>query len=359
VHLEELAGPLGIWQHATGIAPNEAFGYCTDDVARALSLDLLHRHQLGWDAVRPDVLRSLAFLREAFDPATGSFRNFRSANGTWLDGVGSEDCQGRALLAIGETARSAPDQAMRLEAGALFRAALPVASRLTALRAISSALLGCDAVLEGGFAGDTSRTMASLAGRLRLVFGRLDLDGGWPWPEPVLTYENALLPRALIVAGRRLADPELGRIGLRVLDWLIDVQTSRGGEFSPIGNRGWWPRGGKRGRFDQQPIEAAATILAAAVALDVTADVRYRRAADAAYGWFLGDNDAGVSVADVIRGGCRDGLSARSVSLNQGAESTLMWLTALETIRHVRSLAAVAVTTRTRDEAALMVGVRP
>ena len=30
-------------------------------------------------------------------------------------------------------------------------------------------------------------------------------DRAWPWPEPVLTYENGLVPRALIVAGARLA----------------------------------------------------------------------------------------------------------------------------------------------------------
>ena len=161
------------------------------------------------------------------------------------------------------------------------------------------------------------------------------IDGSdWPWPEPVLTYENALLPRALIVAGRRLGDAGLERRGLEVLDWLIAVQVADDGAFSPIGNDGWWRRGGPRSHFDQQPIEATAMILACEAALAASPEPRYREAAERAYGWFLGDNDVGLPVAIPATGGCQDGLEPQGVNLNQGAESTLMWLTALEHMRH-------------------------
>ncbi len=360
VHLEELGGPLGIWQHASRTVPDRSFGYCTDDVARALTVDLLHAHELGWEAVAPDARRSLAFLRAAFDPATASFRNFRSADGAWLDAVSSEDSQGRALLALGSAVRDGPEAAVRREAGSLFEAALPMARRLTSPRAVSSAILGCDAALDAGLPGDSLRTLVGLAGRLGRAFGGLDLDGGWPWPESVLTYENALLPHALIVAGHRLADPDLRRMGLRVLDWLIRVQTSPDSSFSPVGNDGWWPRDGARSRFDQQPIEPAAMILAASAALRETHDEPYRRAAEAAYAWFLGGNDAGIPVADASTGGCHDGLSPRGVNLNQGAESTLMWLTALETMRSIRSRAAAvaAAAARPRPTRRRLVSVR-
>ena len=334
-----MTGPFGIWQHAQGVTPDEAFGSCTDDVARALTVDLLHRRTLGWEAVSPSARRSLAFLVAAFDPSTGSFRNFRNADGAWLDAGGSQDSQGRALLAIGTAAREAPEVAMRVEAQSLFRAALPGARRLTSPRAIASAILGCDAALSGGMVGETERTFAHLAGRLRRTFSGLDLDGDWPWPEETLTYENALLPHALIIAGRRLSDPRLRSVGLTVLDWLIAVQTSRRGMFTPIGNDCWWSRGATRSRFDQQPIEATAMILAAAAAYEATEDASYCRSAEAAYGWFLGENEAGLGVADILTGGCRDGLSQDHVSGNQGAESTLMWLTALETMRQLRTLA--------------------
>lgn len=342
IHLGELDGPLGTWQHATGVAPNESFGYCTDDVARALVVDLLHRRSIGWEAVSAHAWRSCTFLRDAFDPAAAWFRNLRAADGVWLDELASEDCQGRALLALGIAARDAPEVPMRLEAAALLVAALPGARRLTSLRAVASAVLGCEAAIAAGIDGETDRTFAQLVGRLRRAFQSLDLDGDWPWPEPLLAYENVLLPHALIVAGGRLGEPKLTQVGLHVLDWLIRVQTARNGSFSPIGNAGWWPRRGIRSRFDQQPIEATATILAASAAFEATQDDRYRVAAEAAYGWFLGDNDVGIPVADVATGGCHDGLSARGVSRNEGAESTLMWLMALETIRRMRAGRAAA-----------------
>jgi hypothetical protein len=339
-HLDRMTGPLGIWQHADGTQPDPDFGTCTDDVARALTVDLLHRHTLGWEAVAPDARRSLAYLAAAFDPATGGFHDFRDATGAWLDDVGSQDCQGRALTSLGIAAREAPEVAMRGQALALLVAALPGAARLTSPRAVASAILGCEAALDGDAAGALRPVFRQLVERLVRAFDTVDLDGDWRWPEEVLAYENALLPRALIVAGRRLADPDLRRRGLAVLDWLIEIQTSRRGLFTPIGNDGWWPRGLSRSQWDQQPIEATALILACTAAFEVTEDAGYRRAAEAAYGWFLGDNEAGLVVADVVTGGCHDGLEKHGVNLNQGAESTLMWLTAVEAIRALRTRAS-------------------
>ena len=134
-------------------------------------------------------------------------------------------------------------------------------------------------------------------------------------------------------------------MGLLALDWLIDVQTSDAGRFSPIGSNGFWPRGGTRARFDQQPIEATALILAAEVALAQTDEPRYLDAIERAYGWFLGDNDVGLAMADPATGACFDGLEPADVNRNQGAESTLMWLTALEHVRAIRRPASAAVAT--------------
>jgi hypothetical protein len=351
LHLAELTGPLGIWQHASGTAPDRSHGYCTDDVARALGVDLLHGLELGWTAVRDDARRSLDFLRAAYNPALGLVRNFRSADGEWLDEAGSQDCQGRALLALGSAIAAAADPAFATDpafaadAADLFMALLPGAGRQTSLRACASAILGCDAALDGPVgtadSGPVRRTLVALAGRLDGAFAASDPDDGWPWPEPILTYENALLPRAMVAAGLRLGLDGYTARGLRALDWLIGVQT-RSGVFSPVGNRGWWPKNGRRARFDQQPIDAAATVLAAAAALEATGDPRYRVAAQAAYGWFLGDNAPGLMVVDVLTGGCRDGLSATAVNANQGAESTLAWQITLETLRRLRSPARSA-----------------
>jgi hypothetical protein len=278
----------------------------------------------------------MGYLEAAFDESLGVFRNFRGADGHWLDETPSQDSQGRALLALGTTIRTAPEVPLRRAASTLLEAALAGAARLTSPRAVASAILGLDAAMEGGMSGPMGLTFARLVGRLDRTFAGVELDDEWTWPEPVLAYENALLPHALIVAGRRLGDARMRRVGLAVLDWLIEAETARGGNFSPVGNNGWWERGGPRARFAQQPIEATATIHAATAAFDVTGDPRYRRAAEAAYGWFLGENDGGLLVADVATGGCHDGLHQDHVSENQGAESTLMWLTAVEVMRSLR-----------------------
>jgi hypothetical protein len=353
-----MSGALGIWQHARGSVPDETHGMCTDDVARALTVDLLQANTLGWGAVRESAARSLTFISAAWNPASGFFRNVRSADGSWLDEAGSQDTQGRALLAIGTATRDLPDVEMRIEAQALFEAALPVAGRLTSPRAIASAILGCDGALGSGMRGGAERYFVLLVRRLRGAFSVVQLEGDWPWPEHTLTYENALLPHALIAGGRRLSDGHIRSVGLTVLDWLIETQTSRSGTFSPVGNDGWWTHEGPRSQFDQQPIEATAMILAASAAYEATRDAGYVRAAEAAYGWFLGANDAGLMMADIVTGACHDGLSADRVNVNQGAESTLMWLTAVETMRGLRTKTMAARSTRVFGRATTLVEVR-
>lgn len=346
-HLDAMTGDLGIFQHAIGSRPDPAHGYCVDDVARALEVDLLHGRSLGWSVVAESVRRGLRFLDDAFDAPSGRFMNFRQVDGEWIDGPGSNDSLGRAMLALGETIAGAPDARIVEAAESLFARALPAAGKVTSPRAQASVVLACAAVTRATavigssderdlmLGAAASAAMRRLATGLHVRF--LDFARpGWPWPEATLTYENALLPRALIVAGHRLGADAMQRIGLQVLDWLIEVQTAPKGHLSPIGN-GWWPRTGAKSQFDQQPIEATALLLAAEAAHVATGDPRYLAAMEQAYGWFLGANDLRRRLADPARGSGRDGLTASGVNTNEGAESTLMWLMAAEHIRAMRS----------------------
>ena len=333
-HLEALSDDIGIMQHAIGARPDPAHGYCTDDVARALQVDLLHAVELGWHAVAARARRNLDFLDEALDRRTGRFRNFRLVDRSWIADPGSEDCHGRAMLALGEAMAGAPDTDFAASAGRLFVEALPAAARLRALRARASVVLACDAASR--FAPSaTARTYPLLAGQLRATFDAVP-RAAWRWPENRLTYENGLPARALLVAGRYLHSQPTIDLGLQVIDWLIDIQMDPAGHLSPVGNT-WWSRGGDKPQFDQQPIEATALLLAAGSAHDVTHDRRYRSAIEQAYGWFLGANDLGISVAVPEHGAGHDGLTPSGVNDNRGAESTLMWLIALEHVRAVRS----------------------
>jgi hypothetical protein len=339
-HLEVLTNQIGIMQHAQGARPDPNHGYCTDDVARALMVDLLHQHELGWQAVAPSAERNVAFLTEAFVETTGRFRNLRRWDGAWLDVPGSEDADARALQALGEVMASAPDGTLRDDAAALFERALPTASQVDSLRPRAAVILACEAAVRSGLSHVVAGIYPRVADDLGQSFTDREADTDWPWPEALVTYENELPPQALIIAGRRFDRPGMVRAGLRVLDWLIDAQTSADGQLRSVGNAGWWPRGGRAARFDQQPISTTTLLLAAETAFEETADPRYRDAVESAYGWFLGHNDAHAPVADPTTGAGADGIGPAGVSRNQGAESTLMWLIALEHMRALRARSA-------------------
>jgi len=146
---------------------------------------------------------------------------------------------------------------------------------------------------------------------------------GWDWFEPDLAYDNARLCEGLLKAGQALGDREMIEVGLATLDWLVGVQTGPRGSFRPVGSNGFGRPYALPLAYDQQPLEAAATIDAAATAFTITGDERWERVARDAFGWFFGDNDGGIPLADVATGGCFDGLMATGINRNQGAESIL------------------------------------
>ena len=212
------------------------------------------RAELGWGAVEASAWRSLRFLGEAFDPAERRFRNFRGADEGWSRSEPSEDSQGRAAAGAGHRAgpgrRPAP---RRPGAWTCSRPRCPAPARLA--RPPRDRIVGAGVRRRAGQRRARRRAPRRDGDRARAPRGACcahafattgDHGSDWPWPEPVLTYENALLPRALIVAGRRLGDAALERTGLAVLDWLIDVQAADDGAFSPIGNDGWWRAGRPR-----------------------------------------------------------------------------------------------------------------
>lgn len=331
-HLRRLTDDTGIFQHAIYAIPNRLHGYCTDDNARALVAALLHYDLERDPTVLPLVDVYLSFLHHAFNPQTRRFHNFMGYDRRWLEEAGSEDTHGRAIWALGLTATLAPTEAVFSFATRLFHSALEVMPNLNAPRAWAFALVGIHAYLER-LGGDTQarRVRAALAERLQQRF--TDHAGAdWPWCEDVVTYDNAKLPHALILSGQWIPDPRMTEMGLRALEWLVDLQLQSDGNVSLIGNQGWIDRRGKRARFDQQPIEAMALIEACAEAHRCTHDVVWLERARAFLGWFLGSNDTQAVLYDYHTAGCRDGLHADGPNLNQGAESTLAWLVSLLTV---------------------------
>ena len=192
-------------------------------------------------------------------------------------------------------------------------------------RAMSFAALGAAEVLvDQPHHGGARRLLADCVE----VIGRPADDPAWTWPEARLTYANAVLAEALIVAGALLARPDVLDDGLTALRWLLRRETLDG-HLSPTGDGGAGPDD-RPPMFDQQPIEAAAMADACARAYAVTGDPTWRDGVELAVGWFLGANDLGVPMLDVERGGGYDGLQVGGVNHNQGTESTLAMITTLQ-----------------------------
>ena len=180
----------------------------------------------------------------------------------------------------------------------------------------------------------------TLTTRLMELFDRT-AKKDWPWFEEILSYDNAKLPHALIASGRAMGQKAMLDRGLQALRWLVELQTSETGDFRPIGNNGFYPRGGQRANFDQQPIEAHAMVSACLEAWRATSDFWWFEQAQRAFDWFLGWNDLGLELYSSNTGGCRDALHVDRVNQNQGAESTLAFLLSLAELRLAQSAATV------------------
>src|SRR5580692_2436284 len=338
-HLSRMTDSTGIFQHAILTVPNFSEGYCTDDNARAFILAAL-LSELGEE---PECVRTLAttcaaFLHHAFDFKSKRFHNLMSFDRRWLDEQGSEDCQGRALWALGVGVGRSPYPSFRSMAGQLFALALPALTEFTSPRAWAFGLIGIHEYL-GRLRGDSlvNQTRETLTAKLMDLFER-SCQPDWRWFEEELSYDNAKLAHALIVSGRATGQSAVFERGLEALRWLTELQTSEQGHFRPIGSNGFYRRGGPRASFDQQPIEAQATVSSCLEAYRVTSDLWWYQQAQRAFDWFIGWNDLGLELYSPETGGCRDGLHVDRVNRNQGAESTLAFLLSLSEMRLAQNM---------------------
>ena len=319
-HLLRLTDKIGLLEHAEGTTPRLEHGYCVDDVARGLVVVCREpepRHELVTLA-----RRYLYFLAQAQAP-DGRFRNRLGYDRRWRDDPGTLDCWGRALWGLGTAAARGPTAAIREESLARFGSGARVRSEWP--HAMAFAALGAAEVL------DLSPGHPAALGLLDAavsVIGEPPASAAWPWPSPRLSYANAAIAEAVIVAGSKLGEDSVLRNGLRMLEWLLAVET-RNGHLSVV-PAGGWGQGEDRPGFDQQPIEVAALADACARAATVTGDSSWLDGVGMCVAWFLGDNDAKIPLLDAQTAGGHDGLGPAGRNRNQGAESTLAMISVLQ-----------------------------
>ncbi len=325
LHLARMTTSFGLYEHAAYDLPRSVHGYCTDDAARALRVVVREPEQTVETVRLTEVY--LGFL-EAAVVADGRVRNRRHRSGGWTDRASTGDWWGRAVGALGAAAVEAHEPGHRDRADLAFHRA--AAQRSPHVRASAFAALGAAEVLRANPGDRVARSL--LVDSIAII--PTVAHGAWDWPEARLRYANATLCEALVVGGEVLGRTELVDRGLELLAFLLDRETGPAGWLSVTGSRGSGPDETGPG-WDQQPIEPAALADACALAYRITGAERWRDGVRLAWDWFLGENDSGTPMVDLVTGAGYDGLEPTGRNDNRGAESTIA---ALSTWQHASAL---------------------
>ncbi|MEQ7872700.1 glycosyltransferase family 4 protein [Sphingomonas sp. ASV193] len=320
--VEAMSDGVGMLQHSRFGIADRNHGYCIDDNCRAMMVALKRYRRTGEPEVLAMARRYAAFIGHAWHPAERAFRNFMAYDRTWCEDRGSDDSNGRTLWTLMVAIVESPDEEFRGWARAVLSDALDAGPPLRSPRSQCFAAIGAFDWLSYDRAHLVALKLLEQAGDTLCTILSAHRRDGWDWFEARLSYDNARMPEALLKAGMALGRDEwIGR-GLETLEWLSERQHRRG-IFRAVGSRSFFNEYREPRQFDQQPLEAAASIDAALVAHRITGAKVWRDRADEAYAWFFGDNDHGLPLATLATGGCFDGLTEDGVNRNQGAESIL------------------------------------
>jgi len=323
-HIKRLTDDTGIIQHAKFGIPNLKDGYCLDDNARALLLVLMAYRQKKYPLALELSHFYLSYIHY-MQNKNGTFRNFLSFNRNFLDETGSEDSFGRAIWALGYLLANAPNDAYYQTGKLIFFDSSLNFEKLQSIRGIANTMVGISYYLRSNMTDELmNERLKNLACKLINKYEE-ESSPDWKWFEPLLAYDNGMLPLALLHSAEILNDDKITETALETMDFLTKVTLSEG-YLSLIGNKNWYKKGGERSVFAQQPLDALAMVLMYNQAFTLTKDKEYLNKLFTSFMWFLGENDLRINLYDFETCGCCDGLEEYGVNRNQGAESTLAYL---------------------------------
>ena len=373
-YLKLLTDDVGVIQHSNLGVPARHHGYSTDDVGRALvALTQLIDSQKKADEFWKLITTYMSFLEHA-QTDTGHFHNFMSYKREFLDEKGSEDTLGRAIYGLGHIV-SCPylSKNIRTLAHTLISKSRPEIENLNYSRAKAYTMCGLYEMLRAGVDSDefepvfnsrrdAVRSIDSLVSKdvFESIFVKhadslVDLyetnyKPDWNWFEPTVTYSNAKLSEALLLAYNYTKDKRYRKVGLETLDFLTETQW-KGDYFDIVGNQGWYSYNGEKPIFDQQPIEPGYLTQAYISAYEVVRDKKYLELAKYSFEYFLGRNRLQAVMYDYSTGAVCDGLNCDGMNGNQGAESVICYLMALSSLnKYVNKAYSTILESRIGDE---------
>jgi glycosyltransferase involved in cell wall biosynthesis len=323
-HVLRLTDDTGIVQHAKYGIPNLKEGYCLDDNARALIMALM-AYQRNKSKEAFELLPVYLSYIHYMQTEDGNFRNFLSFSRQYLDEVGSEDSFGRTVWALGFLIGCAASNSYREFAMEIFQKSIRHFKSLKHLRGMANTIIGISNYMKVYNADEGMlNELIRLTDPLIEAFERNQSED-WHWFEPKMTYDNAILPLALLHSCEITGNEKAKRIALKSMEFL-DKLTLSNGYLSPVGNDGWYYKGGTFPTYDQQAIETMAMVLMHFQAYQIFRTPAYIEKMFLSYKWFLGENTLRAPLYDHETKGCCDGLLPTGINRNQGAESTLAYL---------------------------------
>lgn len=333
MHVKKLSDDTGIIQHARFGMRNLKEGYCLDDNARALLLAAM-AFKMDNNTVMLDLLPNYLSYIHFMQRENGLFRNFLSFKRDYLDEVGSEDSFGRTIWALGYLIQHAPNQSYKEFAQELFGNAIPHFLSMEHLRGTANTLIGVGHYLHMHKQDEPVLEQIHALTDVLIQAYKSHRTTQWQWFEDQLTYDNAILPLALLCAYTITENPEAYAIAIESMDFLAS-KTIETDHLNPVGNDGWCLKGKEMALYDQQAIETMGMVLLYAKAYEITANSEHMVNMTTCYQWFLGNNSLRLPLYDDETGGCCDGLHRDGVNRNQGAESTLAYLIAHLAVQNV------------------------
>lgn len=322
-HLQTLTDATGIHEFAHGTIPWRENGYCAEDVARALVAVTDYELVTGKKDARPLAKIYLRYLQN----------NLRDDGQLWnRQGrmLTSGDSYGRVLWGLGYAAAMNPAKEIAEPAAKLLDQIIPGCNEKLGGYPIANAyaMQGLTAFVRK-FPGGAPQAALEKCVKQNLDCYRQHRRAGWSWFDATMTYDTGRFSLSMLLAFEATGNTECREAGMESLDFLLKVCFSPDGrQLRPVGNHAWYPEGGMPAQFDQQPIDAASIVEACVAAARITGEKKYAVSASKAFEWFLGNNLKGVPIYDSVSGGCKDGLTISGANVNEGGESTIMYVIA-------------------------------
>lgn len=326
-HLSRMTDDFGIIQFATLAKPDIASGYTLDDNARALLVAGSLYNKIPQKSHLKLIQTYLDYIKYV-QQTDGKLLNFVDQNKNLDTNSWSEEAHARAIRALGYVS-SLPNipKDVKYQAEEILANAVQIVPDMAHPRAVASVIAGLCHYNKDHYSEHNIELIKQLANTLTALYEN-NSNPEWQWFEPMMTYSNAKLPEAMFHAYIATQDKKYLEIAKATIDFLVG-KTFNGSTFVPIGQNGWYDgQNQKRAFFDQQPIEAATMTIALALAYKVLREPKYEKLAINSFNWFLGKNIVNTVIYNEQTGGCHDGLGKEVVNLNQGAESTISYLTA-------------------------------